>query len=151
MSKNNIVTNGNGTFAPDAKIIAEATEEKSTRETKTDVLDDDLHYDRLTPTVVHLRSTAYEDGLDVAEKSNDFRPNPETEEKLKDKWQKVAKEADQGLFDTETNLHDKHYQDEFDRLQEIRQDAEDALHTAEINLREKEETLAPDHKTDSRK
>jgi hypothetical protein len=99
-------------------------------------------YDRVTPTDVYTRSSAYDDGYSVAQQANDFRINAETEEKLRQKWQNVARESDQGVFDPDANLHDRRYQDEFERVQGIRQDAEDAVHTAEINLREREEALA---------
>lgn len=138
MKTNNVITNSNGTHNGKLKDIKELL----THETVKEAQSGNPGYDKLTPTEVYLRSSAYEDGYELAAKSNDFRPNHETEEKLRQKWQKVAKESDQGVFDTGANLHDKHYHEEFERLHTIRQDAEDALHHAEINLRQKEETLA---------
>jgi hypothetical protein len=138
MKTNSLITTNNGTH--NGKLID--VREQLSRETVKERSDENHGYDKLTPTEVYLRSSAYEDGYQLGVKSNDFRPNPETEEKLRYKWEKVAKESDQGIFDAENNLHDKHYHEEFERLQNIRQDAEDALHHAEINLRQKEEALA---------
>ena len=61
---------------------------------------------------------------------------------MTEKWRKVAQESDQGAYDPSANLHDKHYQEEFERKRDSRQDSEDAIHHAEINLREKEDILA---------
>ncbi len=138
MKTNNVTTNTNGTQNGKLTDIKELLSHQTVKETQSE----NLGYDKLTPTGVYLRTSAYEDGYKLAVKSNDFRINSESEEKLRQKWQKVAKESDQGVFDTEANLHDKHYHEEFERLQNIRQDAEDASHNAEINLRQKEETLA---------
>lgn len=140
---NSLITTSNGTH--NGKL-ADTKNELVSKRTAKAIETDSVGYDRLTPTEVYSRSSAYQDGYELAEKSNDFRPNPETESTLLEKWRKVARESEQGLFDTTANLHDKHYQEEFERLHAIRQDAEDASHNAEINLRHKEESLAQTHK-----
>lgn len=144
MKTYNTITNGNGAHTEKFSDIGDLPplQEKERTVKKETPLSESQSYERLTPAEVYLRSSAYKDGYDLALKSNDFRVNADSENHLRRKWQKVAKESDQGIFDPSANLHDRHYQQEFERKQNIRQDTEDALHNAEINLREKEEALA---------
>lgn len=138
MNKNIASNNGNGTQTVSTQDIKQPAGPIAVEESQSEI----SAFDRLTPTEVYLRTSAYNDGYQVAINANDFRPNAETEDKLREKWAKVARESNQGTFDVNVNLHDQHSEREFDRLHAMRDDAEDRVQQAEINLRTKEEALA---------
>lgn len=109
INHHNTVTTSNGTGNNDQStaIVESSLSQISIAEAQSE------GFDRLTPIEVYLRSSAHRDGYDLTIKSNDFRINLESEEKLGEKWQKVANEANQGVFNATANLHDKHYHEEF--------------------------------------
>ncbi len=105
----------------------------------TDWLDD---FDRVTPSTVYARSSAFQDEFDQARRSNLVRDNQESRAAVERKYSSIAHETDQGEFDPVAIRHDAEYDFEFKRQRLLRQEAEDAFNLSEGYVRDKEDKLS---------